>query len=853
MIARRLRWLLWIAVCWPTVGASADARSEALTRAQRSIGHGQLPQAQKTLAPLASKHDPRALALLGRIHTLRGERALAKQRYESVVALYNRGAIGERDGEGLWALATATAALGAYRDANETFARAVQAAPERLDIELDWADLLIEKHALDEAANGVARVLAEAPEHARALELHARIELERGANFASVEALLTRALASDASLTAAHVTRAGLALRDEDVPLADGQLDAALAINPRDLEALSVRAAVRFVADDAPGFSRAVAAVLAQNARFSRLYSIVATYAEWQHRYPELVALSEAALAIDPGDAYAHAARGINLLRIGREAEGLDALKQAWSRDHYNVQVFNLLELYERTLAQEYDSFDAPHFRLRMQKKERMALAPYAVPLLGRAYDTLAKRYAYTPSEPTYVELYASPEHFSIRATGLPKLGVQGICFGNVLIALSPRGGEFSWAQILWHELSHVFHVQLSKGRVPRWFTEGLAEYETELAEREWKREDDRALYDALQRGALPSLMQLNHAFTHARRPDELMVAYYASALAVRYIAERHGEQMLPKLLALWGDGHDTGEVFRRALGSELAELDRDFRAALATRLGERYRHDMRVDLSAYRDLPAWRARSAARGATADDHAGLALALAEAGEDEAARARATALLQEQPAHALARFTLAHVALKQGDLTQARRELDALLAAGHDGYQLRMLRARIAKASSTPRAAVPELERAIAIDGDRSEAYELLSNIAEELGDRARLEWSLSREAALDQHARLPLLRLIALLRGRGAHAELVEPARRALHRDVHSVVLHVALAEGLLAHAHYGEAQREAELARTLATPAERARVVELLRAIESAQRAARAPARIETRPRKAR
>ena len=862
MLARhRLALLLTLPLWLGRVPASADsrpARPPQLDAAERAIAHGDYPAALSTLAPLLKRRQPRALVLAGRIHKLRGERELAKQRFDEVVALYNRDAISERDGEGLWAVAEASASLGAYRDANETYARAVAAAPERLEIELAWSDLFMEKHALPDAERGVARVLSAQPEHAGALERLARIQLERGANFASVEALLQRALASDPELVAAYVSRAGLALRDEDFALADQQLERALAVDPHDLEALSVRAAVRFSADDRAGFSAAVARVLEENSTFSRLYSIVATYAEWEHRYPELVTLSEAAIALDPNDAYAHATRGINLLRIGREADGLIALHEAWKLDRYNTQVFNLLDLYERGLAQDYESFTAPHFQLRMAKQERALLEPYAVPLIERAYAQFVQRYQFTPSEPTFVELYASADQFSIRATGLPRIGIQGICFGNVLIALSPRGGEFNWAQILWHELSHVFHVQLSRGRVPRWFTEGLAEYETELARAEWRREDDRPLYDALERDALPSLSELNRAFTHARKPDELMVAYYVSALAVRYVAERFGFDKLVSLLPLWGEGLPSERVFQRALGVDLATLDRDFRAQLRTRLSARYAHDLRIDVSEYRDRKRWEQRSKAPGASAADHAGLALALAEAGEYDAAIARAKALLEEAPREPVARFTLAHIALKRGDARGAKRELDALLAAGHDGYQMRMLRARLDDVLGDPRAALAEAHAALAIDRDRTEAYEAIVQSATKLGEAAELEAALAQLSQLDQHARGPLLELLELRRRRGASHQLVEPARAGLYRDVHEFAFHRALSEGLLAEDQLLEAHAEAERALKLASEKQRPEVSQLLRAIEERQRKQRQnqgapPATIQAKPEKAR
>ena len=59
---------------------------------------------------------------------------------------------------------------------------------------------------------------------------------------------------------------------------------------------------------------------------------------------------------------------------------------------------------------------------------------------------------------------------------------------------------------ILWHELAHVFHIQMSKNRVPRWFTEGLAEYETIIVRPEWQREEHLALYHGLREGKVPKV-----------------------------------------------------------------------------------------------------------------------------------------------------------------------------------------------------------------------------------------------------------------------------------------------------------------------------------------------------------
>ena len=86
----------------------------------------------------------------------------------------------------------------------------------------------------------------------------------------------------------------------------------------------------------------------------------------------------------------------------------------------------------------------------------------------------------------------------AIRTVGLPDIGALGVCFGQVITAMSPATGDINWGMVLWHELGHVFAIQLSNSRVPRWFTEGLSEYETLIARPEWRRENDADLYGAV-------------------------------------------------------------------------------------------------------------------------------------------------------------------------------------------------------------------------------------------------------------------------------------------------------------------------------------------------------------------
>ena len=79
---------------------------------------------------------------------------------------------------------------------------------------------------------------------------------------------------------------------------------------------------------------------------------------------------------------------------------------------------------------------------------------------------------------------------------------------------MGPGAEPFNWGNVLWHELGHVFAIQQSKNHVPRWFTEGLSEYETIARRPEWQREMDPELYVALAHNRLPGAVDMNRVFS---------------------------------------------------------------------------------------------------------------------------------------------------------------------------------------------------------------------------------------------------------------------------------------------------------------------------------------------------
>lgn len=770
---------------------TAAVRVDAETlRGEALMARGRLDEAERVLGAVASSPGAfRASVLLGRLLDRRGRSVEAQPNYMRLIEAYNDGTIGPRSAEGLSYVAMAAWGLGSVQDANDAFRESAAADATRVETQVEWAQLFLEKYDAGHAEESIQDALEHNPESATAHAVMARIRIEQSFDFAAATAYSERALEIAPDLVMAHVTLAGMDLRDLDFAAADAHLNRALQVNPNDLETLSARAAVRFLADDAQGFEAAKREVFRRNRGFSRMYSIVAEYADWEHRYPEIVRMAREAVTLDPNDAFAHGTLGLNLLRMGEEPEGLTALREAWRRDRFNVHVFNTLNLYDDVIAVEYETFESGPFVFRMHREERPVLEHYVPATLRRAYDDMRRRYGFTPQGPVRIELFADPQHFSVRTTGLPNIGVQGVCFGKVVTAISPRGGPFNWGQITWHELAHVFHIQMSRNHVPRWFTEGLAEYETIVARPEWQREDDNRLFSAIDGDTLPPLRLMNRAFTHARSPDDMMTAYYASSQVVKYIVERFGFPKVVEMLQAWGAGRATNGLIQQVLGVSVDVLDRDFRAHTRQRLAARAA-DFTVDFGRYRDLDALERAATQALQDAGAQAALAAGRLVRGDADGARTAAEAALRLGPTNAMAHFLMAQLTMAAGDGPATEQHLRAVLAAGKDGYEVRLLLARVALARNDRQAARRELDAAARIDADRPEAWQGLSAVAEQTNDADLRLRALENIVRIDQHDRESWIDLMVMLAERSRWADLARVGEGALFLDPHNAEVH---------------------------------------------------------------
>ena len=179
-------------------------------------------------------------------------------------------------------------------------------------------------------------------------------------------------------------------------------------------------------------------------------------------------------------------------------------------------------------------------------------------------------------------------------------MGALGACFGRVVSMDSPRArppGDFSWQATLWHEIAHVFTLQLSNYRVPRWLTEGISVYEEHRRAGVGPRADARVRASARQ----GQDVRREEAARRVQAARELALAYFEASLVVEHLVALNGEAGLRTLLLAYADGAKDAEAFAKAFGRSVDDVDASFKAFIDQRYGA---------------LSARDGRSAAPGAT---------------------------------------------------------------------------------------------------------------------------------------------------------------------------------------------------------------------------------------------
>jgi cellulose synthase operon protein C len=465
-----------------------------------------------------------------------------------------------------------------YDDANNQFRDLIKQFPKNADYRVRWGHLFFERFNPDEAHNLYEEALKIDEKNAQAYLGLAQVETE-GFSQGAVKAA-QKAADLDPKLYQAHEQLAYLALEDNDEETAAKQADLALGISSEALDAMSIHLALDYLHDkkDSPWIDR----ILKINPAYGEAYSMAGHFFFINRRYDEELQVYRKALELNPRLWEARAQLGVSLMQLGYDTEAREQLEQCFYAKYASLEVKNSLRLLDS--YKDFVTFKTPTTILRLHKKEADLLRPYVEAELKRDIAEYSEKYHMTLKGPVQVEVYPDHEDFAVRTAGMPGLGALGVTFNRVIAMDSPSGrppGSFHWASTLRHEMSHVFVLEATGSRVPRWFTEGLAVYEETAAAPDWGDRLDPDAIHAIQHKQLLPVAELDRGFIRPSYPQQVIVSYFQGGKICSYIAEKWGYSKLLDMIQSFARLESTPDVIQKDLGISSTEFDKQFLAWL--------------------------------------------------------------------------------------------------------------------------------------------------------------------------------------------------------------------------------------------------------------------------------
>ena len=495
-------------------------------------------------------------------------------------------------------------ALGDVKSANELFAAAVKQRPSP-ELLTRWGELFADTHQDSEALKLFREALQIDAGYAFAQVGAASVLVDQFAAQANeyLQPVMEGSAAPGAKLRALLLaTRVNL--ENSDLDAAEGflrqatQVAAAAQLPQLEIHALQaslelLRSPTRIDVTSSAWVKKA----LAENPAYGDIYAIPAHFYVITRRTREATDLYRLAVQIQPDHWDARVEYGSSLLRDNQITAAREQMEAAYKGDPYNVVTVNTLRLldslknfdvliYPDPAAAAVAREQAPMI-LRLHKKESGVLGPYARKLTEEAIASFSKRYDFQLREPVVIEVYPDHEDFAVRTAGEPGLGLLGVTFGYVVAMDSPSAravDEFHWGSTLWHELAHVFTLEATDHRVPRWFSEGISVYE------EWNTGPISGLdgkgisipgyaYAAFREGKALPVAELDRGFIRPEFPQQVMISYMQAGLICEFIKRGFGAAKLNDMLTQFKRGADTARAVEAVFDMQPEEFDKLFNA----------------------------------------------------------------------------------------------------------------------------------------------------------------------------------------------------------------------------------------------------------------------------------
>lgn len=231
--------------------------------------------------------------------------------------------------------------------------------------------------------------------------------------------------------------------------------------------------------------------------------------------------------------------------------------------------------------TRNWNEIQGDHFIVRYENSDTKN-AEMVLATAEKSYKPVSERFGFFPKDKTLIAVYSSKESLGRSFGWAADESAMGVYWAGVIRVLSPsvwvdetdpeRITEvFENEGPIAHEYAHLMVDYITSGNYPRWFTEGVAQYEEEKLTGYLL--DER---DITHPGELYSFSSMDKEFDSLADQN---LAYYQSFQAINYIVDHYGEERLQKILLDLGKGSSMEKSFRDNLGESMDQFEQNFKA----------------------------------------------------------------------------------------------------------------------------------------------------------------------------------------------------------------------------------------------------------------------------------
>ena len=228
----------------------------------------------------------------------------------------------------------------------------------------------------------------------------------------------------------------------------------------------------------------------------------------------------------------------------------------------------------ESEVESDMNSVADLHFTLRYDDSVKRSTGFDIRRVLRQARLDVGREFQYRPKHKIVVLLY-SKETFRKVRQGAPEW-LAGMFDGKIRLPMPESERDLGSVKgTVVHEYTHAVVHELSRGRVPHWFNEGLAEYQEAKFAKTSK--PASSLKQALDADELVPWSQVESLFS-GRSIDQVRLGYDQSHSVVAYLAQRYGFWHIPRLLKQISQGVSFEEALEQEFKSPAQRLEKDWK-----------------------------------------------------------------------------------------------------------------------------------------------------------------------------------------------------------------------------------------------------------------------------------